>query len=55
MQSAILCGIMSLCTTQRYTRVNNRDIGKIRNSLDDPMLKEEGSECKVIEVECRFS
>ncbi len=47
MRDAILCGTMFLCTTQRYTRVNNRDVGKIRSPLDDPTLKGEGGGCEL--------
>ena len=49
-----LMGHEDVRTTQIYTHVSNRDIGKIRSPLDDSMLKEEGSVYTVIEVEVPF-
>ena len=49
-----LMGHADVRTTQRYTHVSNRDIGKIRSPLDDSMLKEGGGVYDVIEIEVPF-
>ena len=49
-----LLGHEDVRTTQRYTHVSNRDIGKIRSPLDDLTLKEDGGVYEVIEVEVPF-
>ncbi len=41
-------------TTQRYTHVSNRDIGRIRSPLDNLTLKKDGGVYEVIEVEVPF-
>ncbi|MEA3339501.1 MAG: tyrosine-type recombinase/integrase, partial [Chloroflexota bacterium] len=49
-----LLGHEDVRTTQLYTHVSNRNIGRIRSPLDDSMLKDEGGVYEVIEVEVPF-
>jgi len=45
-----LMGHEDVRTTQRYTHVSNREMGRIRSPVDDLVLKEEGGEYEVIKV-----
>lgn len=49
-----LLGHEDIRTTQRYTHVSNRDIGRIRSPLDGSTLKEGEGVYEVIEVEVPF-
>lgn len=49
-----LLGHEDIRTTQRYTHVSNREMGRVRSPVDDLTLKEEGGVYEVIEVEVPF-
>ncbi|MDY7080743.1 MAG: tyrosine-type recombinase/integrase [Chloroflexota bacterium] len=49
-----LLGHEDVRTTQRYTHVSNRRIGRVRSPVDDLTLKEEGGVYEVIEVKVPF-